>query len=569
MVVRSTFFSLLLLGAFNSADSAVFEVGPGTEFADLTVLLNNTTLAADDIVLLRGDASYGSVRIRSQHGGEPGRPVVIIGVDVNGNAPRFEGGTNTVHNQASYIEFENIEISGGSFRCFFHQGTGVVLRRIFIHDCPGNGILGADQDSGSLTVENSAVVNAGADGRFHAIYMATDQVKYPGSVFRLQFSFVSDSQFGTGEGGNLIKSRAERNEIYYNWLENGFYHELELIGPDPAGVADGWTESLVREDSDIVGNVILHTSDFGSILRLGGDATGQTFGRYRFVNNTVVRTGGGQATVFRLFDGLESLEASNNVFFNSGSSALRIVREVEADWSTGSTLITGQNNWIESGSSFIPAGFSGSLSGADPGFTDVAQSNFRPTSSSPLVNSGVTTNESRPEFAIEAPQLQPVFHPIARLAGRPSSATEFRLTEGPVDIGAFEFFASSDDLVGATGSWFDPASSGRGFNIQFLNRGRFLIYFYGFRNNGERFWLVGDYEGEVLPGAAVTVDMLEAEGGVFSDFDPGAVQVSSWGTLNLTFINCESGSAVLSGPDGIEEFALSRLAGVERLACGS
>ncbi|MEM7707644.1 MAG: hypothetical protein AAF358_18980 [Pseudomonadota bacterium] len=564
------FACVLLLGAsiLEIGHAATYEVGPGATFRDLNELLAAETLGPDDTVLLRGNTTYGSARIRSQHGGEPGHPTRIIGVNVNGLPPRFEGGVNTVHNQASYIEFENLDITGGSFRCFFHQGTGVVLRRVFVHDCPGNGILGADQDSGSLTIEYSAVVNAGANGGRHAIYMSTDQVRYPDSVFRLQFSYVSDSQFGTGEGGNLIKSRAERNEIYYNWLESGFYHELELIGPDPAGVADGWTESLAREDSDIVGNVILHTSDFGSILRLGGDATGQSFGRYRFVNNTVIRTGGGQATVFRLFDGLESLEASNNVFFNAGSSALRIVRETEANWFTGSTTIAGKNNWMESGSVSIPDGFTDSIIAADPKFSNFSRLDLRPAADSPLINSGVATNTSEPEFAIQAPKSQPVFHPPAKPSGLPNANAEFRLAEGPIDLGAFEATAGPEGLVGATGSWFDPASSGRGFNIQFIARDRFLIYFYGFSDSGERLWLVGDYQGEVAPGTAVTVNMLEATGGVFNNFDPDAVTLDSWGTLELTFFDCESASGSLLGSEGTEQLALTRLAGVEGLGCG-
>lgn len=73
--------------------------------------------------------------------------------------------------------------------------------------------------------------------------MATDEVAYPGAVFRLQHSYLQDSDYtdGVGIGGNLIKSCAERNEIYYNWLEGAFYHELELIGPDPEGARSGWT----------------------------------------------------------------------------------------------------------------------------------------------------------------------------------------------------------------------------------------------------------------------------------------------------------------------------------------
>lgn len=62
-------------------------------------------------------------------------------------------------------------------------------------------------------------------------------------------------------GGNNVKSRAERNEIYYNWIEDAYYHELELIGPDPGGAPDGWSEELKREDSDVVGNVLRKTND--------------------------------------------------------------------------------------------------------------------------------------------------------------------------------------------------------------------------------------------------------------------------------------------------------------------
>ena len=71
--------------------------------------------------------------------------------------------------------------------------------------------------------------------------MATDETAYPGAVFRMQHCYVHDAN-----GGNNVKSRAERNEIYYNWIEGAYYHELELIGPD------GQAESLKREDSDVV-----------------------------------------------------------------------------------------------------------------------------------------------------------------------------------------------------------------------------------------------------------------------------------------------------------------------------
>ncbi|MFK7956161.1 MAG: hypothetical protein AB8B96_08700 [Lysobacterales bacterium] len=445
IIQRILLGSLLCLG---TVEAETFRVGPGQAYANLQSVLNAENLEPGDIVEVDGGTLYdGGVTVDPSDGGAPGNPVLIRGNLNGGSMPHLRGGNNTLHNRASHITFESIEISGtgntssGTFRCFFHQGTGVTLRGVFIHDCPRQGILGADQDSGSLTVEYSVVMNAGSGGRNHAIYMSTDQVAYPGSVFRLQYSHISDSQFNNNEiGGNLIKSRAERNEIYYNWLEGGFYHELELIGPDPGGVASGWTEGLAREDSDIVGNIIVHSADFGSILRFGGDATGQSFGRYRFVHNTVIRTNGGQATVFRLFDGLESLQADNNVFFNTGSSAFRMVREVEAIWLGGNTTITGSGNWIESGSTFLPSGFSNTRQGGDPGFENISALDLRPAAGSSLVDAAAAT-QTPPGFDISSPLSVPVQHPPADVifgALQPTFTPIARPLNNVLDVGALE-----------------------------------------------------------------------------------------------------------------------------------
>lgn len=80
---------------------------------------------------------------------------------------------------------------------------------------------------------------------------------------------------------------------------------MELIGPDPGGLTDlpEWTPALKREDSEVMGNVLIkrataygNSSDF-SVMRLGGDATGETNGRYLIVNNTIIC---GSGAVFRL-----------------------------------------------------------------------------------------------------------------------------------------------------------------------------------------------------------------------------------------------------------------------------
>jgi hypothetical protein len=129
---------------------------------------------------------------------------------------------------------------------------------------------------------------------------------------------------------------------------------------------------VVREDSDVVGNLFVKKGSNASfyVTRFGGDGTAQSWGRYRFVNNTVVVSG--TSAVFRLFDGLESLEVHNNVFYRSGG-AVTILRTAEAVWASGER-IAGSNNWVTTGSS-VPSQWAGTLtypSGAMVRYVDVA-----------------------------------------------------------------------------------------------------------------------------------------------------------------------------------------------------
>jgi MYXO-CTERM domain-containing protein len=142
--------------------------------------------------------------------------------------------------------------------------------------------------------------------------MATDELAHPGSVFRMIGCWIHDAN-----GGNNVKSRAERNGI-----EGAYYHELELIGPDPAG---GVPEATAREDSDVVGNVFVKrgANEAFAVVRFGGDGTGQSLGRYRFAFDTVIVAPGSTAAAFRLFSGLESVEMHGNVFAMRGGADAR------------------------------------------------------------------------------------------------------------------------------------------------------------------------------------------------------------------------------------------------------
>lgn len=439
LVLKNSLLKIALIFLLTiSADSfsEVYLVGPGKDYPDLQAVAD--LLAAGDSVLVDGDNIYPGGVVFSNPG-STSSPIVIKGVRINNSRPIISGGTNTVHfssswpytNGADNYIFEGFEIANGSFRGIFHQADNLTIRDVVVHDCAAHGILGGDQGAGSCTLEFVEVYNCGEGGSNHQIYMATDEVNHPGSIFRMEHCYLHDAN-----GGNNVKSRAERNEIYYNWIEGAYYHELELIGPDPGGAPDGWNPKLKREDSDIVGNVLWKkgsNSNF-SVVRFGGDATGETHGRYRFVNNSVIS---GTGSVFRCFDSLESIEIHNNIFYPiEANISINLIRTVEANWTTGSEEVSGQNNWVHENAQNIPTNWTGTIVSEDPGFTDFTNGNLYPIQSSELVNMGADSVESASGLEFTNPLNTPAYQPFLKSVGNKGLVRSIKDT---IDIGAYEY----------------------------------------------------------------------------------------------------------------------------------
>ncbi len=445
---------VLLAGAVAAPLGATtYQVGPSRPYATLQEVAD--LLQPGDVVEVDGGVTYPGGAVFTEPGTEA-QPITIRGVTVDGDRPVLSGGTNTVAFQtpwpysppgADHYVLEGFEITGGSARCIFHQAGDLVVRDTVVHDCPDHGILGADAGSGSLTLERVEVFNCGDGTSRHQIYVATDEVNRPGSVFRMRHCHVHDAT-----GGNNVKSRAERNEIHFNWIEGALYHELELIGPDTGGAPAGWSPDLAREDSDVVGNVLWKKGANASfyVVRVGGDGTGETDGRYRFVNNTFVC---GSSAAFRVFDGIESLEMHNNVFFRIGAGAVDLIRTAEADWSSGSEQISGASNWVEVGSTNVPAQWTGTLSGADPGLVDLGSDDPRPTAASPLVDQGAMSPASPPGYPFPGGLFPPTDHPP--LAGAMDTVRPRPLVGTGIDVGAFEHTGlfADDFESGGTAAW--------------------------------------------------------------------------------------------------------------------
>src|SRR6478735_10233733 len=175
-VLRATLpLPLALLLASATSSATTYQVGPTRTMTQISQAM--AAAGPGDQIQVDGNASYSSLRWTKS--GTAAQPIRIVGVPASGMRPRIQGGTNTVEIEADYVVMEGFDISGGSSRGFYHHGDHVTLRDSVVHDCPNQGILGADTDSGSFLLEYVEVHHCGSGSSNHQIYMATDEVAHP------------------------------------------------------------------------------------------------------------------------------------------------------------------------------------------------------------------------------------------------------------------------------------------------------------------------------------------------------------------------------------------------------
>ena len=121
---------------------------------------------------------------------------------------------------------------------------------------------------------------------------------------------------------------------------------------------------------------------------------------------------------------------------------------------------------------------------------------------------------------------------------------------------------------GITGYWYTASQSGQGFDIQVPGSGNIVAIWYVFDKDGNNLWLIG--QGSYSGGTA-TLDAYTTTGGFFPPaFDASKIVRTKWGTLTLSFSDCNTGTAswvpLVSGYVSGSQ-PITRLSGVGGLAC--
>ena len=455
------------------AHAATYTVGSsGKQYTQLSAVFSSKNLNPGDIIEVEGNATYnGGIVVGSDDSGTAASPVIIRWrPGSSGSRPVLQGGTNTIKfQQSNNIVFEGFDVRGGTNTCIFSEADNVTVRDAVIHDCPGHGILAADQLSGSFTLEYSEIYNAGASSNRHPIYMQSDEVAFPNAVFKMRFNYLHD-----GKGGNLVKVRHQRSEIYYNWLEGSAYQALEFIGPDCYEQQAGWNVNLKREDADVVGNVIVQSGSWANAVRMGGDLNGRSQGRVRMVNNTILFTRSGTANAVMVQLGAESLEMHNNIVYQttSGGKPTMVKENVVDDtpepcspqstspWSSG-RKVAGSYNWVQTGA-VVPSEWRNTLTGANPGLANVTAYSLRPLATSLLVGAGANPPAVSTAFPFPSPLAIPAYDPPVRAKMAPTAARARTLSAARISLGAFEVAAGGTTpgrTIRVTGS--QPLLSGQ------------------------------------------------------------------------------------------------------------
>ncbi len=396
-----------------SALAATYQVGPTRTYHTVGSL---PALSPGDIVEI-DSGTYHEVK-RWTNPGTAANPITIRGV---GNSrPLFDATGLTVDGrlpnpravfqvESHDITFENLEFmnarngdNGAGIRVT--SADNVTVRNCKITMCD----MGIMSDNNSnLLIEASEIASNGTslyDGYSHNFYLG-------GNSATLRFCYIHDALYGQN-----FKTRAHYTELLYNYIADSQDGEVGLV--------DATETAALNSHAVMLGNVVISKPrlsgyNSGRFIQFGQDSGGQHNGTLFAFNNTFI-AGDGRIQFLTANATNATVVAHNNIFCGSD----KVVGTLGGG-------ISGSNNWMQT-SATIPATFSGTLQGNDPGFANRLVRNFRLTASSACRNRGLNALTFLDGAGVSHSSL-PTMEYLNHLQSHP------RPSDGRIDLGAYEY----------------------------------------------------------------------------------------------------------------------------------
>jgi CubicO group peptidase (beta-lactamase class C family) len=107
------------------------------------------------------------------------------------------------------------------------------------------------------------------------------------------------------------------------------------------------------------------------------------------------------------------------------------------------------------------------------------------------------------------------------------------------------------------GAWYDPATDGQGFNLQILENGDVVSFWYTYTDDGGQRWFL--LQGKVMDGEA-EVMIYVTSGGVFLQGDP--YNLVEWGSGRFSAVDCNHINFEIESDEISTTIPLTRLTGV-------
>ena len=391
---------------------------------DLQRLCAEDANPGDIIEIQPGTYYLEPSRIAVTRSGEPGRPIIIRGVVVDGKRPVIDASRTNVKRgifrteQPTHdIVFEDLELCnawgsrladretyGVNAAAIYFQGKNITARRVHSHHNE-DGFF-ATHDSDNILVESCEIGYSGTlsqepHNMTHSFY------------FNSRLQTVRNCYIHHSIEAENFKSRGGQTVFAYNWVEEDAAYSVAVDSGNEGNTL--W-----------IGNVIIKRAAPGGQRRiLGvGDGTGVATGTLTMINNTIIGLQTNDLYLFTEKSSTCDIVMINNVFAGPSTRFLE---------HNGKGRITGTNNWFQRGMN-VPDTVTNSIFGDDPGFVDAAGFDFRPRVGSPLMGAALP-NPTYLDAEGKPHPIRPAYEPT-------SSATPLaRPAADILDVGAFAFRA--------------------------------------------------------------------------------------------------------------------------------